>query len=75
MPNAVTTTDVFLEQISNQLDRVISLLEPAKDEPAASASEPKEEPGQGSDKPTPAKKAAPARKSAAKSQRRKATGQ
>ena len=38
MPHAVTTTDVFLEQISGQLDTLIGILRPeppAKPEPAA----------------------------------------
>jgi hypothetical protein len=65
MPHAVTTTDVFLEEISGKLDKIIDLLEPSAPEPPAEP-EPAAAPD---DKPAPKK--APAKKAAT---RRKVDG-
>lgn len=59
MPHAVTTTDVFLEQISGQLDELIGILRPeppAEPEPAADDAPTAGEPATVSKKP-PVKKA------------------
>lgn len=67
MPNAVTATDLFLEEISGKLSRVIDLLEPsskdeAAPEPDKAADAPADKPEP--EAPNPAPKKAPAKKTA-----------
>jgi len=66
MPNAVTATDLFLEEISGKLDRIIGLLEPPREQSTVDA------PVTGEPEPEPAAKKTAAKKATA---RKRVTGQ
>lgn len=70
MPNAVTAGDLFLEEISGKLDRIIGLLEPPQGPAAAPAQA--DAPAAGEPEPKPSAKKTPAKKAAT---RRRVTGQ